>query len=106
MEKIFIKKLIKLFETQRKKVLARLGKKSIKLSIPSILLDIKDETKTFVLALTPIIREIVKEEGDLAFDQIGVDDVIDLEDPLIVSYLADNTIKFSKEVNKFTNLRM
>ena len=106
LEKRFKKELIKIFEKQRKKVLDKLGKKIIKVNIPDVLLDVKEEGKIFVVALSPIIREIVEEEGNLAFGQVGIDDTIDMGDPIVVNFLDKNTIKFSNEVNKYTNKKI
>jgi len=105
-EKKFKKELVTIFNKQRKKVLAKLERKSIKVDIPRVLLDVSKESKEFLIVFPPILREIIKEEGGLAFQQIGMDGEIDLENLRVTGFLKSNTIKFSTEVNKYTNKRI
>lgn len=101
LEKRFIDKLRILFENQRRETIRKLTKKAI--NIPSILLNVESESKTFVITLTPIVREVIKQEGDIALSIVGVDETMDMAAPAVVSFLRKNPIKFSKEVNKVTN---
>lgn len=100
-EKKFRIELKKLFEVQRRAVIRRLEEKAI--NIPDILLNIESESMTFVISLTPLIREILKEEGKLALIYVGVGGDIDMTTAQIVSFLKKKPIKFAKEVNKYTN---
>jgi len=119
--------LRKLFNSQEEEVKKRLRKKSqeiltklafdtntnrvlkyryeMKLSIPTLLLDIKKENKKFVITLTPIIKDTIMEVGEYVNDTIGVDEDF-VSTNRVRNYLAKYPIKFSKSVNKTTNRKI
>lgn len=125
-EKIFIKHLRYLFTKQEEEILRKLNKKSqdgleksskelsqnlkfkkywseMKLSIPSVLLNIKKETKKFIITLTPIVKKVINEEGKYTLDEMDIDVVFDENEPRIDKYLDKHPIKFSKAINEKTN---
>lgn len=101
LEKRFIEKIKILFENQRREVIRKLTKKDI--DIPSVLLNVEDENRAFVITLSPIVKEVIKREGDLALGFVGVDESIDMASQSVISYLKKYPIKFSDSVNKTTN---
>ena len=88
----FKNRMVKIFNRQKKEVLRKLtGKKAI--SIPKVSLNPKKESKEFGIVLPPVIREIIKEEGNLAYSQIGIDDTIDLDEARVLNYLERKFLK-------------
>jgi len=104
LEKDFIEKLRAIFENQRRETIKKLTQKAI--NIPSVLLNVKEENRTFVIALTPIIREVIKEEGEVALKLVGVEEAFDMLSSRVKDYLKKNPIKFADSVNKLTNQKI
>lgn len=97
----FIKILRKLFNVQRLAVLRKLEGKAI--NPDDYLFDVDETATTFSVSLKPLIRGIIKEEGNLALELVGVKDQIDMTVARIIKYLNETPIKFSTEVAKTTN---
>jgi len=97
----FAKILKKLFHIQRMAVLRKLEGKAINPN--DFLFDVEDEATTFAISLKPLIRGIIKEEGKLALELVGINEPIDMTVARIIKYLNETPIKFSTEITQTTN---
>jgi HK97 family phage portal protein len=104
-EKDLKTKFSNVFENQRRNVLSKLPEKSIDIS--KILLDVKEETGVMVSITVPILKNIIKEQGDKALELVGLtDEVINIGSSKITQYLKKTPIKFATSINKTTNRKI
>jgi len=100
-EKVFIKRLVELFDNQEKEILKILrGQKGI---IDDVLLSTRKETAIFVTVLSPLIERTMKKEGNIAIELVNPEAVFSVDAPPVRNYIKNNTRKFSKEINETTN---
>lgn len=96
------KKILKaLFQDQRLRVLRKLGEKAI--DPDDYMFNVQEEATNFAISLKPLIRGIIKDEGKLALEMVGVGGEIDMTVRRIIEYLNKTPIKFSTEINELTN---
>ncbi len=67
------------------------------------LFDVEETATTFAVSLKPLIRGIIKEEGRLALELVGVNEQLDMTVARIIKYLNETPIKFSTEMAITTN---
>ena len=77
----------------------------MKLSIPRLLLNIKEASKKIVSKTKPIIEESLFEIGDYVLDTMDLDEGFK-ETVEVRKYLKENPIKFADSVNELTNEKL
>lgn len=113
-EKLFIKKLDDLWEDQKKKAKASLKeelnsktwKKNVKAKKLN-LLDEDEEVKATIDLFTPLMTGLVEEEGEAAFDFLGIDDPFVLSTfPGLKKFIKNNTKKFAGSITEETSKQL
>ncbi|MHA1225139.1 MAG: phage portal protein [Candidatus Hodarchaeales archaeon] len=127
-EERFISRLKTIFREQEKETLKRLRKEQrqclavvnkmaqvdsasrpkkywheMKLSIPRVLLDVKEENKRFVVSLTSLIQDIIETEGNYTLVNMGEYGQFNTTTEEVIKFLQEQPIKFANSVNKRTN---
>uniref|UniRef100_A0A6M3M6I0 Putative portal protein n=1 Tax=viral metagenome TaxID=1070528 RepID=A0A6M3M6I0_9ZZZZ len=127
-EKVFIGKVNTLFREQKEETLEKLDSQNrkclgranqmedvlrrktffdgMKMSIPTILLKVVEESRKFRVVLSPIITSLIKESGQFAIDEVVPEREFDMKDKDVEMFLDTQVIKFSSEVNRTTNKRI
>lgn len=122
-EKVFIRMVRRLFNNQRKEVLANLEKVAPQIEaqfagwskrkiaryikqdqklIKDILFDETKAVKTFEKASNPVIADAFEESGEAQLADLGVDLSFNLKDPRAEKFIGNKTKMFAKEVNDTT----
>lgn len=95
-----------IFEEQKKKILNKVPKKAT-VDLDDWLLDEEDEAKVMVRVYTPLMKQIIKDQGDRAGKLIGEGaGAFDLATKPVQDYLKNRTFEFSFEVNQETNAKI
>lgn len=104
-ERVFQLGMNTVFEEQKKRILAKVPKKSTKatVNIDDWSLDEEDETKIMVNVFTPLSKEVIKANGERAAKLVGEGTNFSMATDVVQNYLKDRTFKFSFEVNQETN---
>lgn len=89
------------FERQKKEVVDKLPAKEV--NIDDFVLDPEDESKVVAEVTTPIMRKIIKEQGDLAAIFVGADDFDELT-ARAQNYIKKRTLKIGFEMTEETNV--
>jgi SPP1 gp7 family putative phage head morphogenesis protein len=97
----FKKIIVDQFEREKNVVLDKFTEKAI--NVDDYLLDEDDETQILVSASTPALKEIIKEQGDLAMLLVGADGNFDEATKRVQKWLKERTYKFSFEMTEETN---
>ena len=93
--------MTKIFRIQAKEVLSAMPKKA--LNTEKWLLDKKKEVKRMKKVFIPLAGAIIEDASKDAFELVGQDDQIDVDNPEARKFLEENTIKFSSAVTDETN---
>jgi len=106
-ERRFRDEIAKLFEEQRKVVLANLAKLPkahyYKLDlIDFILFSDREWENRFEVMGTPFIAEAVRRAGNETLAEIGLSMSFDMSDPRVQEFIGEKTRKFCKDINKTT----
>ncbi len=100
-ERKFKKITIDQFNRQEKKVLAAMPKKDV--TIDDWLLNPDDESQLAVVAYTPDMKKLVKEQGDRAAKLVASDALFDQTTRAVQEYLKTRVLKFSFDMTEETN---
>ena len=107
-ERRFRDEIAKLFEEQRKVVLANLSKlpkshyhkdESI---IDFILFGFEEWRERFEVMGTPFIAEAVRRAGNQSLAELGLTVDFDMDNPEVQRFIGEKTRKFSRDINKTT----
>lgn len=106
-ERKFKDEIVKLFEEQRKVVLANLSKlpkshykdESI---IDFILFGFEEWRERFETMGTPFIAEAVRRAGNETLAELGLTIDFDMSDPRVQDFIGEKTRKFCKDINETT----
>jgi len=103
-EEKLIKKLKLFFNEQKKRVISDLfGEKAIKFSLPKTILKLSREKALLALVVRPLLKDLMKEEGDEAFSFVGLPDAeLDMALEGIQNHLDKHILKMAGSVNKTT----
>jgi len=102
-EKKWIEKMDEIFNDQSAKVLNIMPEKAASDDIKKWLLDKKKETKKTQKTFKPLMGSIIKEGGKDGFILLGLDDDLDLSNPIVQNFLEERSFQFSEEITEETN---
>lgn len=110
-EPLFIKKVNKIFKDQRDTLIDMLpeGKSArrIKQINPNdFQFDPQKEGEKYAKAVEDFVENIIKAQSVEAFNFLGVDNILDLDNPIVREYLESTTFRFGREVTKTTNKKV
>jgi HK97 family phage portal protein len=99
-EKAMVAETVKIFRRQKDQIL----KPEKAVDLDDYLLDEEDETKLMIEAYNPLIKKIVKDQGDRAALLAGMGrGAFDMATKEVQEYLKERIYKFSFEINEETN---
>jgi SPP1 gp7 family putative phage head morphogenesis protein len=100
-EKTFTNTIKGQFERERQQILDKLPEKDINLD--DFLLNPDDESQLIVEVTSPLIKNIIKDQGELASALVGTSD-FDILTERVQNYIKKRAFKFSFEMTEETNL--
>ena len=110
-EPAFITKVNEIFRDQRDTILDMLPEERSARRIKQInpddfQFDPKVEGAKYAKAVDELVEKIIKSQSVEAFNFLGVDNVLDLDNPVVREYLTSTTFRFGREVTKTTNRKV
>lgn len=105
-DKLWSAKMKVQFGRQEKEVLGAMPQKATQADKDKWLLDKKKQRKEMKKEFTPLQSEIVKEGSKEGYALIGMDEEIDVSNPVVQEYLEKNTFNFSDSITDETNLKL
>lgn len=98
------KTVAELFSRQKDSILARLYQRAARTGGDAAdePFDMAQWIKTFRSDVRPVIRNIVKDAGAEALDDLGLAIIFDVTEPAVANFLEKRAQRFAKEVNKTT----
>ncbi len=99
-EKSLTLQMTRLFRIQEKEVLEKLKQQTKDLT--EDIFDLDKWEGEFITVSVPIFRKIFEVEGQSAIDELGLDVSFKKDDPKLRRIIAEQSVKFAKDVNKTT----